>query len=77
MYWTPPPGHWLFHCHFVPHMSPEMTVANALADKFIMEHNARSYGGNGAGHHCYGQSSTRGRTRSNSKDRIVGAGTLG
>ena len=38
MYWTPPPGHWLFHCHFVPHMSPEMTVANALADKFIMQH---------------------------------------
>jgi FtsP/CotA-like multicopper oxidase with cupredoxin domain len=38
MYWTPPPGRWLFHCHFVPHMSPEMTVANALADKFIMQH---------------------------------------
>ena len=38
MYWTPPAGHWLFHCHFVPHMSPEMTVANALADKFSMEH---------------------------------------
>ena len=37
-YWTPPPGHWLFHCHFVPHMSPEMTVANALADKSIMQH---------------------------------------
>lgn len=37
-YWTPPPGHWLFHCHFVPHISPEMTVANALADKSIMQH---------------------------------------
>jgi FtsP/CotA-like multicopper oxidase with cupredoxin domain len=37
-YWIPPPGHWLFHCHFVPHMSPEMTVANALAEKSIMQH---------------------------------------
>lgn len=33
-YWTPPPGHWLFHCHFIPHMSADMTVANALADQF-------------------------------------------
>jgi manganese oxidase len=33
-YWIPPPGHWLFHCHFIPHISAEMTVANALADKF-------------------------------------------
>jgi len=38
-YWTPPPGHWLFHCHFVSDISPEMTVANALTDKFTMEHN--------------------------------------
>jgi FtsP/CotA-like multicopper oxidase with cupredoxin domain len=36
-YWIPPPGHWLFHCHFVPHMSGEMTVTNALTDKFISE----------------------------------------
>jgi manganese oxidase len=36
-YWTPPPGHWLFHCHFIPHMAAEMTVANAMADKFISE----------------------------------------
>jgi FtsP/CotA-like multicopper oxidase with cupredoxin domain len=28
MDWTPPPGHWIFHCHFVPHTSPELTVAN-------------------------------------------------
>jgi manganese oxidase len=33
-YWTPPPGHWLFHCHFIPHMSADMTVANALANQF-------------------------------------------
>jgi manganese oxidase len=32
-YWTPPPGHWLFHCHFIPHMSADMTVANALANQ--------------------------------------------
>jgi manganese oxidase len=38
-YWIPPAGHWLFHCHFIPHISPEMTVANALADKLTMEHN--------------------------------------
>jgi len=44
-YWTPPPGNWIFHCHFVPHMSPEMTVANALADKFIMEHNGNHMAG--------------------------------
>jgi hypothetical protein len=44
-YWTPPPGHWLFHCHFVPHTSPEMTVANALADKFIMEHSGNHMAG--------------------------------
>ena len=36
-YWAPPPGHWLFHCHFIPHMSAEMTVANALADKFVSQ----------------------------------------
>ena len=44
-YWIPPPGHWLFHCHFVPHMSPEMTVANALADKFIAEHSGNHMAG--------------------------------
>ena len=44
-YWTPPPGRWLFHCHFVPHTSPEMTVANALADKFTMEHNGNHMAG--------------------------------
>jgi FtsP/CotA-like multicopper oxidase with cupredoxin domain len=44
-YWTPPPGHWLFHCHFVPHISPEMTVANALADRFIMEHSSNHMAG--------------------------------
>ncbi len=44
-YWTPPPGHWLFHCHFIPHISPEMTVANALTDKFTMEHNGNHMAG--------------------------------
>lgn len=45
MDWTPPPGHWLFHCHFLPHISPETTVANALADTFIMEHNGNHMAG--------------------------------
>jgi FtsP/CotA-like multicopper oxidase with cupredoxin domain len=45
MDWTPPPGHWLFHCHFIPHISPEMTVANALADKLSMEHNGNHMAG--------------------------------
>ena len=36
-YWIPPPGHWLFHCHFIPHMSADMTVANALANQFSHE----------------------------------------
>ena len=45
MDWTPPPGHWLFHCHFVPHISPATTLANALADKFIMEHNGSHMAG--------------------------------
>lgn len=30
-YWIPPPGHWIFHCHFLIHTSPEMTVADGLA----------------------------------------------
>jgi hypothetical protein len=34
-----------FSRHFVPHMSPEMTVANALADKFIMEHSGNHMAG--------------------------------
>jgi FtsP/CotA-like multicopper oxidase with cupredoxin domain len=44
-YWTPPPGHWLFHCHFIPHMSPEMTVANAVGHKLTMEHNGNHMAG--------------------------------
>lgn len=28
--WTPPAGRWIFHCHIVAHMGPEMNVANAL-----------------------------------------------
>jgi FtsP/CotA-like multicopper oxidase with cupredoxin domain len=38
MDWTPPPGHWIFHCHFVPHISPALTVANALGHGSDMEH---------------------------------------
>jgi FtsP/CotA-like multicopper oxidase with cupredoxin domain len=30
-FWIPPAGRWLFHCHLVAHMMPEMNVANALA----------------------------------------------
>jgi hypothetical protein len=30
-YWIPPAGHWIFHCHFLIHTSPEMTVADGLA----------------------------------------------
>jgi FtsP/CotA-like multicopper oxidase with cupredoxin domain len=30
-YWVPPAGRWIFHCHFLIHTSPEMTVAHALA----------------------------------------------
>lgn len=44
-YWVPPPGHWLFHCHFIPHMSAEMTVANALADKFVTEEHGNHMAG--------------------------------
>jgi manganese oxidase len=65
-YWTPPPGHWLFHCHFVPHMSPEMTVANALADKFIAEHNHNHMAGMVLGITVTGNRppvTTHGRTR--------------
>jgi FtsP/CotA-like multicopper oxidase with cupredoxin domain len=29
-FWVPPAGKWIFHCHFLIHMSPEMTVADAL-----------------------------------------------
>jgi FtsP/CotA-like multicopper oxidase with cupredoxin domain len=36
-YWIPPPGHWLFHCHFVAHMAAEMTVSNALSESFSMK----------------------------------------
>ena len=66
MYWIPPPGHWLFHCHFVPHMSPEMTVANALEDKFVMEHNGNHMAGMVLGITVTGNRSpvaTHGRTR--------------
>jgi FtsP/CotA-like multicopper oxidase with cupredoxin domain len=45
MYWTAPPGHWLFHCHFVPHISAEMTVANALADKFVSDEHGNHMAG--------------------------------
>lgn len=31
MSWVPPAGKWIFHCHFLIHTSPEMTVADALA----------------------------------------------
>ena len=44
-YWVPPPGHWLFHCHFIPHMAAEMTVANALADKFANEEHGNHMAG--------------------------------
>ena len=30
-FWVPPAGKWIFHCHFLIHTSPEMTVADALA----------------------------------------------
>lgn len=30
-YWIPPAGRWIFHCHFLIHTSPEMTVADGLA----------------------------------------------
>jgi FtsP/CotA-like multicopper oxidase with cupredoxin domain len=30
MFWVPPAGKWIFHCHFLIHTSPEMTVADAL-----------------------------------------------
>ena len=29
--WVPPAGKWIFHCHFLIHTSPEMTVADGLA----------------------------------------------
>jgi manganese oxidase len=45
MDWTPPAGHWIFHCHFLPHVSPEMTVANALGDKFTMDHHGNHMAG--------------------------------
>jgi len=45
MDWTPPPGHWIFHCHFLPHVAPEMTVTNALADKFTMDHHGTHMAG--------------------------------
>ena len=44
-YWTPPPGHWLFHCHFIPHMSADMTVANALANQFGQEEHGNHMAG--------------------------------
>jgi manganese oxidase len=31
MVWVPPGGKWIFHCHFLIHTSPEMTVADARA----------------------------------------------
>jgi manganese oxidase len=31
MHWVPPVGKWIFHCHFLIHTSPEMTVADGLA----------------------------------------------
>ena len=30
-FWVPPAGKWIFHCHFLIHTSPEMTVADGLA----------------------------------------------
>ena len=45
MDWTPPPGHWIFHCHFLPHVSPEMTVANALENTFTMDHHGNHMAG--------------------------------
>jgi FtsP/CotA-like multicopper oxidase with cupredoxin domain len=41
-FWIPPAGRWLFHCHLVAHMMPEMNVANVLAGKpeRIHEHGA-------------------------------------
>lgn len=45
MEWTPPPGHWIFHCHFVPHTSPENTVANALGQESVMHHDGNHMAG--------------------------------
>jgi manganese oxidase len=41
-FWVPPAGKWIFHCHFLIHTSPEMTVADALAaqTKNIAENDA-------------------------------------
>jgi manganese oxidase len=41
-FWIPPAGRWLFHCHLVAHMMPEMNVANVLAGQSerIHEHGA-------------------------------------
>ena len=66
MDWTPPPGRWLFHCHFLPHVSPEMTVANALADKFTMDHHGNHMAGLALGITVPGNRpkvTTHGRTR--------------
>src|SRR5216684_1270566 len=42
MFWVPPAGKWIFHCHFLIHTSPEMTVADALGaqTKHIAENDA-------------------------------------
>ena len=31
MLWTPPAGRWVMHCHLLLHITPDRTVANALA----------------------------------------------
>ena len=65
-YWIPPAGHWLFHCHFIPHISPKMTVANAVADKLTMEHTQNHMAGMVLGITVTGNRppvATHGRTR--------------
>ncbi len=32
-FWTPVAGRWLFHCHLIAHMMPEMNLTNVLAGK--------------------------------------------
>ena len=65
-YWTPPPGHWLFHCHFIPHMSTDMTVANALSNQFGQEDHGNHMAGMVLGITVPGERKpvpTHGRTR--------------